>query len=224
MPENTLFTYRTRAKEKNLLNPGSSAWRRAETITIDRDWQGQPLMRQKGLAWSNLTRVSSLWNSQTLFFYFECWYDQLNLNPSEPSGRPQRGLWETDVVEMFLKPKSCEDYFEIEVSPLGQWLDAHVREPRLDVDFHWDSGVRLETRISHQEKIWRVVAALPFQPLVEASQLESAPVVGDGWRLNLYRVAGEEPGREFLAWRPTFTQVPDFHIFSAFGNLIFLKD
>jgi hypothetical protein len=224
MLENALFSYYTSKSETSLLDHDGTHWRAQQVATIDRDWQGQSLIKQKGVQWKNLTRVASLWNERTLFLQWECWYDELNLNLGNPGKTTIHRLWETDVVEVFLRPESCEDYFEIEISPLGQWLDVHIIKPRTDVDFNWNSKISLRASISKQRGVWRVNAAIPFQPILDASRLLQPPAVGHSWRLNLYRMAGKEPEREFLAWRPTFTQLPDFHVPSSFGNLFFLEE
>ncbi|MGH9339065.1 MAG: carbohydrate-binding family 9-like protein [Acidobacteriota bacterium] len=223
MPLNTLFTYRTGQDKAALLDHSNPLWNRCERATIDRYWSGQSALKEKGYNWNNLTRVSSLWNEDCLFFYFKCWFEALNVNPEWNTQRKIHGLWERDVVEAFIKPESCDDYFEIEVSPAGQWLDLHVIKPRVDVDFHWESGLDVQVEIKHEERLWRTLIALPFEPMLETAEISRRPAVGDAWRLNLFRCAGEQPDREYLAWRPTFTPQSDFHVPSSFGNLIFLE-
>lgn len=223
MPQNALFSYLTSDEPEPLLDPRHSDWNRCDWISIDRDWRGRSMLQTKGLNWRNLTRVASLWNPENLLFHFECWFDSLNVNPQQPRDRPSERLWDTDVVEIFLRPESCDDYFEIEISPLGQWLDAHITRPRLDVDFHWRSGLRLESAIQGDRGIWWATVAIPFGNMVKTSQISRAPALGEAWRLNLFRIAGKGEAREYLAWRPTFTNLPDFHIPQAFGNLFFLE-
>ncbi len=224
MPENTLFSYKTGLSLEALFEADEPAWSRHEKTNIDRDWMGRSMLREKGIGWKNLTQVMSLWTEDWLVFRFDCWYDALNIDMGAAAVRTRRGLWERDVVEIFLRPEACEDYFEIEISPLGQWLDAHILSPRIDVDFHWDSGLRLDVTVDRDTKIWRVFAALPFTPMVSGREGADQPVAGEVWRMNLCRVAGEEPAREYLTWRPTFTRRPDFHVPSSFGNLFFLAE
>jgi hypothetical protein len=224
MPENTLFCRYADVPKKSLLDFSHPLWSRWEQVVIDRDWQGRSLLSLKGHNWKNLTQVTSLWTDESLVFFFQCWFDLLNLNVDDPDRQPVRALWETDVVEVFLKPESCEDYFEIEVSPLGQCLDAHVIQPRIDVDFNWGSNVKLRAEVQKAERVWRILVAIPFQSMVDASKTKAPPRAGECWRLNLFRMAGREPEREFLAWRPTFTSKPDFHVPSAFGNILFLQE
>lgn len=217
MPENAIFSHRTSETHTTLFDPFNKLWGKCEATAIDRYWDGRSALREKGHHWMNLTYVRSLWNEQVVFFYFESWFDSLNVNPEWSRETAIEGLWNKDVVEVFLKPGAAPSYFEIEVSPLGQWADMRIVEPRVEVDLGWNSDLELETLLSKHESIWRVFLGLPYKSI-----WEEPPEVGTSWRVNLYRIAGKEPHREYLAWRPTFTGQPDFHVPSSFGHLIFI--
>ena len=217
MPENAIFSHRTSETHTTLFDPFNKLWGKCEATAIDRYWDGRSALREKGHHWMNLTYVRSLWNEQVVFFYFESWFDSLNVNPEWSRETAIEGLWNKDVVEVFLKPGAAPSYFEIEVSPLGQWADMRIVEPRVEVDLEWNSDLELETLLSKHESIWRVFLGLPYKSI-----WEEPPEVGTSWRVNLYRIAGKEPHREYLAWRPTFTGQPDFHVPSSFGHLIFI--
>ena len=217
MPENAIFSHRTSETHETLFDPFNKLWGKCEATAIDRYWDGRSALREKGHHWMNLTYVRSLWNEQAVFFYFESWFDSLNVNPEWSRETAIEGLWNKDVVEVFLKPGAAPSYFEIEVSPLGQWANMRIVEPRVEVDLEWNSDLELETLLSKHESIWRVFLGLPYKSI-----WEEPPEVGTSWRVNLYRIAGNEPHREYLAWRPTFTGQPDFHVPSSFGHLIFI--
>ena len=217
MPENAIFSHRTSETHTTLFDPFNKLWGKCEATAIDRYWDGRSALREKGHHWMNLTYVRSLWNEQVVFFYFESWFDSLNVNPEWSRETAIEGLWNKDVVEVFLKPGAAPSYFEIEVSPLGQWANMRIVEPRVEVDLEWNSDLELETLLSKHESIWRVFLGLPYKSI-----WEKPPEVGTSWRVNLYRIAGKEPHREYLAWRPTFTGQPDFHVPSSFGHLIFI--
>ena len=217
MPENAIFSHRTSETHTTLFDPFNKLWGKCEATAIDRYWDGRSALREKGHHWMNLTYVRSLWNEQVVFFYFESWFDSLNVNPGWSRETAIKGLWNKDVVEVFLKPGAAPGYFEIEVSPLGQWANMRIVEPRVEVDLEWNSDLELETLLSKHESIWRVFLGLPYKSI-----WEEPPEVGTSWRVNLYRIAGKEPHREYLAWRPTFTGQPDFHVPSSFGHLIFI--
>ena len=217
MPENAIFSHHTSETHETLFDPFNELWGKCEATAIDRYWDGRSALREKGHHWMNLTYVRSLWNEQVVFFYFESWFDSLNVNPEWSRETAIEGLWNKDVVEVFLKPGAAPSYFEIEVSPLGQWANMRIVKPRVEVDLEWNSDLELETLLSTQESVWRVFLGLPYKSI-----WEEPPEVGKSWRVNLYRIAGKEPHREYLAWRPTFTGQPDFHVPPSFGHLIFI--
>jgi alpha-galactosidase len=216
MPKNAIFSYRTRQTEVDLFED-SHFWNRCEQITIDRYWNGKSALREKGYNWANLTHVRSLWNETSIFFLFQAFFDSLDVNPEWSTEAPTHGLWNKDVVELFLKPKAREDYYEIEVSPLGQWLDIHILEPHAQLDFQWSSRAQLKAALNNQERIWSVFLCLPCESMGDVF-----PEVGGAWRLNFCRIAGARPNREYLSWRPTFTEKPDFHAPASFGHIVFL--
>jgi len=47
------------------------------------------------------------------------------------------------------------------------------------------------------------------------------PQTGERWRVNLFRCVGSDPDRGYLAWQPTRTPQPNFHVPQVFGWLIF---
>jgi len=132
-------------------------------------------------------------------------------------------LWEEDVVEVFLAPSRLEEYFEIEVNPLGATFDARIESPdgvrdTMKTDLAWTcegmfAGVRRDG------EAFDVVIRIPF-----ASLGQRAPADGETWRGNLFRI-DREPilGDDFLAWQPTMRTPPDFHLPAAFGILRFLR-
>ena len=219
MPQNTIFSRRTDHDSDDIFDSLYPGWDGQPAAVIDRYWDGRDARDEKGLSWNNLTQVRSLWNQDALFFFFECWFDHLNVGPGAPGCRVP-GLWEKDVAEVFLMPEGSSGYFEVEVNPLGQWLDVHIVQPRVDVRFNWQSGLTARVELKSEKRLWQAFLRLPFEPIIAAAQVSARPGAGDAWRANLFRVAGVEPAREYLAWQPTY--VLDFHVPSAFGSLIFL--
>ena len=47
------------------------------------------------------------------------------------------------------------------------------------------------------------------------------PKKGDTWRANVFRCVGPEAPERYLAWRPTRTPEPNYHVPEAFGVLRF---
>jgi hypothetical protein len=49
------------------------------------------------------------------------------------------------------------------------------------------------------------------------------PSAGDVWLGNLYRAVGTGDTRGYLAWSPTMTKEPQFHVPEKFGEFVFVK-
>ncbi len=135
-------------------------------------------------------------------------------------------LYEEDVVEMFLAPRTAAEYFEIEVNLLGTTFDARIESPEgvrstMRADRGWDckrlfAGVR---KVSESSGIMTVetVVRVPFDALSAAM-----PRSGESWRGNFFRIDRHPNlGDEYLAWQPTMKTPADFHVTAAFGTLRF---
>lgn len=177
-------------------------------------WDGQPTPAEL------TTQVWLGWTPQALYAYFECRYDELNLSVTPKFTEKTIGLWERDVVEIFLAPDAQRPthYREIEVSPLGEWLDLELiyeSEPR-QLNWDWNSELTAACEIDTVENIWRAACRMPavnlFGALLQAEQ---------ECRGNLYRCAGTEPQRQYLTWHPTLTPQPNFHVPQRFGRFRF---
>jgi hypothetical protein len=49
------------------------------------------------------------------------------------------------------------------------------------------------------------------------------PKSGDVWLGNLLRCVGRDPDRGYLAWQPTMTEKPNFHVPEKFGEFEFVR-
>ena len=71
-------------------------------------------------------------------------------NPALPLGSPQWGLWEWDVVEVFVASTTASasgptltPYYEYQVSPLGQHFELEILKPRVATNrAHRTNGLR----------------------------------------------------------------------------------
>lgn len=218
-----MFSTRTELSSTEVLHPAHPEWLEVPQVRITRLWNGKPATSEYGENWSNSTEVKSLWNASHLIFHFLCSFSELNVSPELGQGGPIDRLWEFDVAEAFIRPSGFEEYFEFEVSPLGQWLDVRIIRPRVDVDFRWQSCLEVDVQLDRDSMIWTACLAVPFSSMQGSAvgQVERVRT-GDIWRANFFRAAGSPIAREHLSWRPTLTPEPDFHVPAAFGNLIFV--
>jgi alpha-galactosidase len=193
----------------NAANPDPE-WQSAEAVSFSADWQGQNPDPQRE------TKVRVLWSRQTLYLRFECRYRELYVfHDSDTNGRRDH-LWGRDVVEAFLQadPSRERFYREFEVSPNGMWIDLDIFPGGL-ADLK--SGLQHSVTLDEKAHTWAAELAIPLSALT--AHFEPSAV----WRANFYRIEGAKEPRAYLAWQPTNTPKPNFHVPRAFGTLRFAK-
>ncbi len=195
--------------ELNAAHPAPE-WQNAASVIFHKDWQGQnsdPALE---------TQVRALWSPDILNLRFECHYQELFLFPdSDPNGRRDH-LWDRDVAEVFLQPDPTRDryYKEFEVSPNGMWVDLDIFPGgRADLQ----SGMTRSVILDEASQIWTAELAIPMQSLTENFDPKAI------WRVNFFRVEGTREPRRYMAWRPTLSPQPNFHVPAAFGRMKFAR-
>jgi alpha-galactosidase len=134
---------------------------------------------------------------------------------SDADGRRDQ-LWDRDVAEAFLQPDPTrpEFYREFEVSPNGMWIDLDIFPAgRADLK----SGLQRSVVLDPDLNTWSAELAIPLRSLTR----DFDPAVN--WKANFFRVEGSKEPRAYLAWQPTQTPRPNFHVPVAFGSLRFEK-
>jgi alpha-galactosidase len=183
-------------------------WQAARPIRFHSDWQGKnpdPALE---------TEVRVLWSPASLYLKFVCRYRELFVfEDSDPSGRRDH-LWDRDVAEAFLQPDPSVErrYKEFEVAPNGMWIDLDISPSGL-ADLK--SGLTRSVHVHAPRKIWTAELAIPMRSLT--ANFDPKKV----WRANFYRVEGNAEPRQYMAWQPTHTPQPNFHVPKAFGRLRF---
>lgn len=188
--------------------PREAAWNSASPISFAHNWQGRSTDSARE------TEVRALWSPETLFLRFVARYRTITVfEDAEPSGRRDQ-LWDRDVAEAFLQPPefSGRNYKEFEISPNGFWIDLDIMpEGRRFLE----SGLKRRAKISSLRKMWQAQLAIPLESLTATFEPKKP------WRANFYRVEGPREPRFYSAWCPTRTDVPNFHVPEAFGQLLF---
>jgi Carbohydrate family 9 binding domain-like len=188
------------------------AWKAAHVVAIKRYWSGEdaPVGRH--------AEARLLWSDAALCVRFVCRQtERLVVSRHPQTKRKTMGLWDRDVCELFIAPdaREPERYFEFEAAPTGEWLDlivcqkSDVRET--DWDFH--SGMTTAARVTASNIT--IAMRVPWEALGRA------PQAGERWRANLFRCVGAGATRGYLAWQPTLTEEPGFHVPAAFGWIKF---
>ncbi len=186
-------------------------WSRARLLTLDRNWRGEAAPSQLR------TIARALWNADELLFGFECRYTELDVDQEFDMNEERHALWDRDVCEAFIRsPLERQEwvYKEFEVAPTGQWCDLIVDRLSMTHDWKWRSGMRTAGRID--EKFWCAVMAIPFDAFGRR------PEEGEVWKANLFRISRFDGERQYLAFSPTYTEEPNFHVPERFVNLRFV--
>jgi Carbohydrate family 9 binding domain-like len=190
----------------------SREWEKSKPVEIKQYWSAAKATESRHAS----ARI--LWSKKALYVRFVC-------NQAEPlviSDKPQTekktiGLWDRDVCEIFIAPDPgvIERYFEFEAAPTGEWLDVaiHWTPEKRESDWSFNShmtaaGQVITTRVT-------IAMRVPWNHWIHE------PQKGERWRVNLFRCVGKDPDRGYLAWQPTRTPTPNFHVPKVFGWLTF---
>ncbi len=193
-----------------------AAWKTSTPVAIARYWSGREAPA------SRHAEARVIWTPDSLLVRFVCRQNEpLIVSRAPQTARKTIGLWERDVCEIFLSPDDAPvtRYFEFEAAPTGEWLDLSIRldsrRPDQDraTDWEFAGGMTAAARVA--EDLVVIAMRIPF------AALGKSPSPGERWRANLFRCVGSGADRGYLAWQPTFTPLPDFHVPERFGLLRF---
>ena len=186
----------------------NSIWEQCVPISIEHYWSGEPATADRH------AEARVCWSDEA----FHVRFIGVQREPLIVSDNPQTdqktlGLWDRDVCEVFLAPdpRNPSHYFEFEAAPTGEWIDLgiKVRPEGRETASGFKTAARLEG-----EKLF-VGMRIPW------SEAIPKPTSGDSWRVNLFRCVGPEAPERYLAWLPTGTPEPNFHVPGVFGTLRF---
>ncbi|HEY6186217.1 MAG TPA: carbohydrate-binding family 9-like protein [Pyrinomonadaceae bacterium] len=187
-------------------------WQSATPVRLTRYWSGEeaPAARH--------AEARIVWSRSAISVRFVCRQDEpLIVNATPQTESKTIGLWERDVCEIFIAtdPSAPEHYFEFEAAPTGEWLDLSIiqRADARETLWEFNSGMTAAARISADQIL--IAMRIPW------AALGRLPDEGERWRANLFRCVGTGDERGYLAWRPTRTPRPNFHVPQAFGEIEF---
>lgn len=187
-------------------------WNSAQEYSITKYWSGEtaPVGRH--------FKTRLLWSPDSLYVRFEAnQTEPLVISETPDLSSKTNGLWERDVCEIFLAPNPLEfrKYFEFEVAPTGEWIDLEIHQmpDKRETNFEYNSGMQPAAKIE-KDKIW-----MAFK--IDWQAFCKIPKAGEIWKGNILRCIGEGETRGYLAWQPTLTEKPNFHVPEKFGDFIF---
>ena len=193
----------------------NAAWKIAEEILIEKYWSGDDAPSERH------AKARLLWSASALYIRFEANQNEPLIISETPNLKTKtRGLWDSDVCEIFVAPEKKEPrkYFEFEIAPSGEWIDLaiHQMPDARETDFEYDSEMQTAARIE-KDKVWMSIK-------IVWKAFGKTPKKGDVWRGNLFRCIGSGKTRGYLAWQSTKTEKPNFHVPEAFGEFEFAEE
>ena len=186
-------------------------WAVAQAIQIARTWSGEEAPA------SRHAEARIIWSDKSLAVRFVCHQREPLIVSSTPQLTQKTiGLWDRDVCEIFIAPDASNPnrYFEFEAAPTGEWVDLAINlgPTQRETDQGFDSRMTTAAQIAGDQLI--ITMRIPWSDSIPKPQR------GDVWRVNLFRCVGIGNQR-YLAWQPTHTPEPNFHVPEAFGWLRF---
>jgi len=214
MSEKLTFNVKHTGQDLRVSDLFNELWKTAYHTELTSYWDGS------AAPFGRRATVRLLWSEKAIYVRFDA-------NQSEPlviAEKPDvtkkaMNLWDRDVLEIFLAPDKNEPrrYFEFEAAPTGEWLDVALDSTSGKRISDWDyrSGMESAAKIETD----RVVIAMK----IPWTAFRKKPKAGDVWLGNLLRCVGKDPDRGYLAWSPTLTESPNFHVPTSFGEFHFVK-
>jgi hypothetical protein len=188
-------------------------WKQCQPVRIEHYWSGEPASA------SRHAEVRICWSSEALHVRFVCRQQEPLIVSSKPKTDTKTlGLWERDVCEIFVAPDpaNVSRYFEFEAAPTGEWVDLAITQTPSGRETEWDFVSGLKTAASIEQEQLIIGMRIPW------SEAIPKPSPGVFWLANLFRCVGPESPERYLAWLPTRTPEPNFHVPEVFGTLHFL--
>lgn len=187
-------------------------WQQCQPITIEHYWSGEVAMKRRQ------AEARICWSGEALHVRFVGRQEEPLIVADNPQTEKKTlGLWDRDVCEIFLAPNAEEPwrYFEFEAAPTGEWIDLGIQVKPSGRETDWDFASGFKTAAKLEQERLFVGMKIPWNEAIPK------PKRGDIWRVNVFRCVGPEAPERYLAWQPTGTEEPNFHVPEAFGILRF---
>lgn len=186
-------------------------WAKADNAASKARWETD----WSGKATGAFTSARFLWSESALYVLWELESSGANTDTSRPIDTERERLYQEDCVELFLTPDPARPkrYFEIETGPFGHYFDIDVDREKKREDVAWSSRIKVGTHRDPAQKKGVIELSLASPDIVRVL------VAGAKLPMGLYRMEGKGE-RLYLAYRPTRTPKPNFHVPEAFGTLV----
>lgn len=214
MTKSNILTIKHIGKDFSIDRVNDPAWKSASLAKITTYWSGETAPNSRQF------EARLLWSDTALYVRFDASQSEPLIVSEKPDlTKKIVGLWERDVCEIFIAPDASlrNKYFEFEIAPNGEWIDLAIEIASLERKTDWEYRSEMTSAVKVDKDKVVMAIKVPF------ASLGRKPKIGDVWLGNLFRCVGRDPNRGYLAWRPTKTDKPNFHVPEKFGEFRFVK-
>lgn len=192
----------------------NKSWETAKETLIGKYWSGKIAPDSRHF------KAKLLWSRAALYVRFEAnQTEPLIVSETANLKSKTKGLWDRDVCEIFLAPNKDEPrkYFEFEIAPNGEWIDLGIYQKPDEriTDWEYNSEMKSKVLIEKEKNVMAIK--------IEWKAFGKTPKAGEKWMGNIFRCVGSDETRGYLAWQPTKTKTPSFHVPEKFGEFEFVK-
>ena len=120
------------------------------------------------------------------------------------------GLWEFDVVEIFLRPTGTQTYYEFQLSPLGQRFELEIIEPRKTWNTDYRSQFKGEVNALEANE-WTASFEIPLQKV--------GGETSKNFEGNFNAILGSKGLRTYWSAFLPMQEQPDYHLPQYFKKM-----
>lgn len=159
------------------------------------DWFGKPALRKCEFKLS----IDKFWLT-----FAANWYQAPLYSASGTVGTFREGLWEEELVELFIRHSDSKHYLEFNLNPYGEWWGAFFMgyRSRDSVLADWKGKVGLFA--SQADQVWSSKIEIPLSLLKDVFPIDEKTI------FNVCSIMGDEE-KQFFSWQKPLAGEPDFH-------------
>lgn len=184
-----------------------AVWDVLPPVAVTSDWRGIPCELGRHftfqIAWTKSFLSIRFITQRT---------DECVIGPNPNLDLKTLGLWNRDVCEIFIAPdiSNPNRYFEFEIAPTGEWVDLEI---------NFDDDLRITNTEYEGNAVYETFSSNGFDTMMISIPWRSLglnPEVGMKLKGNIFRCTGMDSNRGYLAYQPTMTDEPNFHVPQSF--------
>ncbi len=188
-------------------------------------WNEAVVLTDFKLYWSDAiaqpTSFRAFWTNDQFYFL----YNVIDDNIVPPTVTQDRGTIPTDRIEVFLQSNgTMNPYYCLEMGAEGNTL-AYVARHYRDFDFTWiwpENSFEVEASKTNDGYI--VEGRISMESLRNLGVLQNENMMKVGlFRGDYHRSPGKHSSVKWISWVDPQTKSPDFHVPSAFGQIMLVQ-